>query len=128
MPDAIASYSVGGTTYVITANEGDAREYTGYSEIGRMSSSTYPLDPTAFPNGDVIKANIGRLNITMANGDSESYQSGSRRINKILSAQLVNFQIGSHYEKSQNIKTHVSHAFIYEFGNLYTQRHCKGFC
>ena len=72
MPDAIASYSVGGTTYVITANEGDAREYTGYSEIGRMSASTYPLDPTAFPNGDVIKANIGRLNITMANGDSDN--------------------------------------------------------
>jgi hypothetical protein len=36
--DAIASYTIAGTTYVIPANEGDAREYTGYSEIARMSS------------------------------------------------------------------------------------------
>lgn len=72
MPDAVASYTVAGTTYVITANEGDAREYTGYSEITRMSSSTYALDPTAFPDGDVIKANIGRLNITTANGDTDN--------------------------------------------------------
>jgi len=27
MPDAIASYSVGGVTYLVTANEGDGREY-----------------------------------------------------------------------------------------------------
>ncbi|MBK7761894.1 MAG: choice-of-anchor I family protein [Bacteroidetes bacterium] len=87
MPDAIASYSIAGTTYVITANEGDAREYTGYSEIARMSSSSYVLDPTVFPNADVIKANIGRLNITLANGDTDSdgdydeiYTFGSRSI------------------------------------------------
>lgn len=87
MPDAIASYTVAGTTYVVTANEGDAREYNGYSEVARMSSSSYVLDPTAFPNGDVIKANIGRLNITTANGDTDNdgdydeiYTYGSRSI------------------------------------------------
>ncbi|HOZ52819.1 MAG TPA: choice-of-anchor I family protein [Chitinophagaceae bacterium] len=87
MPDAIASYTVAGTTYVITANEGDAREYNGYSEVARMSSSSYVLDPTVFPNADVIKANIGRLNITTANGDTDNdgdfdeiYTYGSRSI------------------------------------------------
>ena len=32
MPDAIASYSVSGQTYLVTANEGDAREYTCFKE------------------------------------------------------------------------------------------------
>jgi hypothetical protein len=85
MPDAIASYSVAGNTYVITANEGDARDYGGYSEVSRMSSSSYVLDPTLYPNADVIKANIGRLNMTTASGDidndgdfDELYTYGSR--------------------------------------------------
>ena len=29
MPDAIANYTVNGTTYLVTANEGDARDYDG---------------------------------------------------------------------------------------------------
>jgi hypothetical protein len=69
MPDAIASYKIGGQTYVITANEGDAREYNGYSEINRLSSSAYVLDPIQFPNANVVKANLGRLNVTFASGD-----------------------------------------------------------
>jgi len=71
MPDAIASYKVGGQTYLVTANEGDSREYTGFSEIDRLSSVGYKLDSTAFPFADVIKANIGRLNITKASGDTD---------------------------------------------------------
>ena len=31
-PDAIASYEANGKTYLVTANEGDARDYDGYSE------------------------------------------------------------------------------------------------
>jgi DNA-binding beta-propeller fold protein YncE len=31
-PDAIAAFEVGGKTYVVTANEGDAREYDGFEE------------------------------------------------------------------------------------------------
>ena len=47
MPDAIASYQVGGQTYYITANEGDAR-----NEDDRIKDLT--LDTTAFPNaGDL---------------------------------------------------------------------------
>ena len=32
MPDTIASYSVSGQTYLVTANEGDARDYTCFNE------------------------------------------------------------------------------------------------
>lgn len=32
MADGIAAYSVGGRTYLVTANEGDARDYTGYKD------------------------------------------------------------------------------------------------
>ncbi len=71
MPDAIASYKVAGQTYLVTANEGDAREYTGYSEIVRLSAASYVLDPVKFPNAGAIKANLGRLNVTTASGDTD---------------------------------------------------------
>ena len=71
MPDAIASYTIGGKTYVVTANEGDAREYNGYSEINRLSSAAYVLDPIQFPNANVVKANLGRLNVSFASGDTD---------------------------------------------------------
>ncbi|MFY8120119.1 MAG: choice-of-anchor I family protein [Burkholderiaceae bacterium] len=37
-PDAIASYTVGGTTYLVTANEGDARDWPGLQEEVRVST------------------------------------------------------------------------------------------
>jgi DNA-binding beta-propeller fold protein YncE len=35
-PDAIASYSYRGRNYIVTANEGDARDYAGFSEESRF--------------------------------------------------------------------------------------------
>ncbi len=72
-PDAIASYSVGGQTYYITANEGDARDYDGFAEEVRVGSSSYVLDPTAFPDAATLKdqANLGRLTVTNATGDTD---------------------------------------------------------
>ncbi len=71
MPDAIAHYELNGTTYLFTANEGDAREYTGFSEVKRIGSIN--LDPTAFPNGATLKGTgvLGRLNITSTLGDTD---------------------------------------------------------
>lgn len=71
-PDAIASFSVGGQIYSITANEGDARDYTGFSEEIRVGSGTYDLDDTLFPNEATLKqnANLGRLNVTRFSGDT----------------------------------------------------------
>ncbi len=71
MPDAIAAYKVNGTTYLVTANEGDAREYDAYEEALRLGSSAYVLDSAAFPNAAFLKANLGRLNVTTASGDTD---------------------------------------------------------
>lgn len=75
MPDAIASYQVGAETYLVTANEGDAREYvaagvTYLNEAVRIGSGSVSLDPAAFPNPAPIKdaRNLGRLNITNTMG------------------------------------------------------------
>lgn len=72
LPDAIASYTVAGVPYVISANEGDARAYSGFSEERRVAQVT--LDPVKFPNGNELKNNyaIGRLNITDKSGDIDN--------------------------------------------------------
>jgi hypothetical protein len=74
MPDAIAQYTAGGTTYLVTANEGDARDYSALSEEVRVGNSSYVLDPTVFPNADFLKknANLGRLTVTNASGDIDN--------------------------------------------------------
>ncbi len=73
MPDAITSFTTGGNTYFITANEGDSRAYTGYSEEIRVSAGGYVLDPTVFPNAATLKlnANLGRLQLSNATGDTD---------------------------------------------------------
>jgi DNA-binding beta-propeller fold protein YncE len=70
-PDAISSLRYEGKTYLFTANEGDAREYTGFSEIKRVNQVS--LDPVAFPNGAALKADavLGRLNMTTTLGDKD---------------------------------------------------------
>jgi hypothetical protein len=70
-PDAIAGYSFRGRTYIVTANEGDSRDYDGYSEEARVKDLV--LDPAAFPDAAGLQAdeNLGRLNITTTLGDSD---------------------------------------------------------
>ncbi len=70
-PDAITSYSVGTTTYLVTANEGDARDYDGYSEEIRLRKKDIDLDPTAFPNEELVFSLIGDIKTTTANGDTD---------------------------------------------------------
>jgi Secretion system C-terminal sorting domain/Calx-beta domain len=72
LPDAISQYTVGNQTYLITANEGDARAYTGFNEESRISGLT--LDPVAFPQGAFMKSNLfmGRLNATNKTGDTDN--------------------------------------------------------
>lgn len=68
-PDAIASFSSGGDTFLITANEGDAREYGAFTEEVRVGSLN--LDPTIFPDPAFLKnvARLGRLGVTKTLGD-----------------------------------------------------------
>lgn len=74
MPDAIASYQVNGTTYLITANEGDAREYDTFEEESKIGKNSFVLDPTVFPNADFLKleSNLGELKATLVNGDIDN--------------------------------------------------------
>lgn len=68
-PAAITSFVEGGSTYIVTANGGDARNYKGYSEETRVGK--LKLDASAFPNAEVIQKpeNLGRLKTTTAIGD-----------------------------------------------------------
>jgi YVTN family beta-propeller protein len=69
MPDGVASFEAGGATYLVTANEGDARDYECYGEEDRVSK--VDLDPTAFPDAAFLQedSELGRLKITTAQGD-----------------------------------------------------------
>ncbi len=49
MPDAIAAYGTTTTTFLVTANEGDTRDYDGYSEeadLGEVFPAIADLDPS----------------------------------------------------------------------------------
>lgn len=68
MPDAIASYGVRGKTYYLTANEGDSRDYDGWSEEFRLKDLT--LADGVFDAGIQDDANLGRLKVTSTMGVS----------------------------------------------------------
>jgi hypothetical protein len=72
MPDAIYSFSVGSNVYLVTANEGDARDYTTFTEERRVNQMN--LDPAIFPNQNELKHNsvLGRLRCTNRNGDIDN--------------------------------------------------------
>jgi hypothetical protein len=87
MPDAIASYKVGNVTYLVTANEGDEREYAGLNERTTVGNANTILDPAVFPHAAWLKLpyNLGRFRITNLNGNTdqdneyeELYTVGSR--------------------------------------------------
>jgi len=76
MPDAIASYKIGDTTFLVTANEGDARADWGAAnnEEIRFGNAAYVVDTAKFggaTNVGALKAltSMGRLNLTRAFGD-----------------------------------------------------------
>ena len=93
-PDAIDVFSVGGANYVITANEGDGREYfydadeatctanggldwdeddgcLSWIDEARLDDVT--LDPTVFPNAAELQSDesFGRLKLMTTNGDTD---------------------------------------------------------
>jgi hypothetical protein len=81
-PDAIASYRLeSGATYLIMANEGDARDYTGFAEEVQVGSLT--LDAASFtaqgysdvsdgPSGLRNNDNLGRLTVTNTRGNTDA--------------------------------------------------------
>jgi hypothetical protein len=109
LPDAIASYEHKGKTYLVTANEGDARAWEGdpgFEEEARVSSLT--LDPAKFPNAADLKQNakLGRLTVTTANGDTdgdgdfdELYALGGRSFSIWSGSGKLVFDSGADFEK-----------------------------
>jgi DNA-binding beta-propeller fold protein YncE len=76
-PDSIASYRVGGKTYLVTANEGDARDYDGFAEEERAKDVPALA---AIAGVDDDKA-LGRLTVTTSppGGDTSNlYVFGAR--------------------------------------------------
>jgi 2',3'-cyclic-nucleotide 2'-phosphodiesterase/3'-nucleotidase/5'-nucleotidase len=69
MPDTVARFTIDGVDYIATANEGDGRDYGGYSNETRVKDVT--LDPTAFPDAADLQAqaNLGRIKIDASQGD-----------------------------------------------------------
>lgn len=66
-PDAISSFNMEGTEYIVTANEGDSRDYGGFSEEARIRDLR--LNPSIFTDADIQEnENLGRLNITTTLG------------------------------------------------------------
>ena len=74
MPDGVTAYSSGGVSYIITANEGDEKEYSALTERTTVSNASVILDPTVFPNYEVLKEdhNMGRLRISNLQGDTDT--------------------------------------------------------
>ncbi len=70
-PDGITSYTVDGTTYLVSANEGDSRDFDFFSEEVRVGDLL--LDPVAFPNAEELQKdeNLGRLKVTNTLGDTD---------------------------------------------------------
>jgi hypothetical protein len=79
-PDSIASYHVKGKTYLVMANEGDARDYTGFSEearVGSLSLDAATFAAQGFPDvtngaGGLRKNDhLGRLTVTNTLGNTD---------------------------------------------------------
>lgn len=106
-PDAIDYFSVNGTGYIITANEGDARDYDGFSEEVRVED--LDLDPSVYPNATELKMkqNLGRLKVTTVNGDED----GDGLYEQIYGYGARSFSIWS-----------TSGALVYDSGNLLTTK------
>jgi DNA-binding beta-propeller fold protein YncE len=79
MPDGIATFSANGTTYIITANEGDDRDdflAKDQKETQRVGHSSMVLSSTAFPSAADLKKDteLGRLTVFTTMGRNSSGQ------------------------------------------------------
>jgi hypothetical protein len=73
MPDGMQNFKVGSTNYIVTANEGDEKDLTGFSERTTVGANDYALDPVLFPQSSILKAsyNLGRFRVSNATGNTD---------------------------------------------------------
>lgn len=74
IPDGIGSYSVNGTNYIVTANEGDEKGYGSFVERTTVGASSYTLDAAVYPQAAMLKKsfNAGRFRVTNLNGNTDA--------------------------------------------------------
>lgn len=65
-PDGIDTITIGGTEYIVSANEGDARDYDGLQEESRADD--VPIAPGALADRAADDAQLGRLEVTLLPG------------------------------------------------------------
>lgn len=72
-PDAVQNYKVGNTHYIVTANEGDEKDLSGFSERTTAGANNYSPDPALFPQAAILKAsyNLGRFRVSNATGNTD---------------------------------------------------------
>jgi hypothetical protein len=104
MPDGMDAYEFGNRTFIVTANEGDARDYDCYSEEIRIGD--LDLDPDVFPNAAELQldSNLGRLNSTtsfLIEGQpaTELYSYGARSFSIWDEAGGLVFDSGDDFER-----------------------------
>jgi hypothetical protein len=93
LPDGIAQFSIGGKVYLITANEGDAREYTGIVTGDREDPRvreycTNGFDTSVFGAAASTlgnDSNLGRLRVTMFPGGSRTGKNTAGQCNELVS-------------------------------------------
>ncbi len=105
-PDSIAAYQHGSKTYLVTANEGDGRDYPGHSEETRVMNLS--LNPEVFPDAQTLQLpeNLGRLKVTTAIGDvdkdgyfEELYSYGARSFSIWNESGQLIFDSANDFEK-----------------------------
>ncbi|WP_127532836.1 choice-of-anchor I family protein [Paenibacillus kobensis] len=122
MPDGIASYTANdGATYLVTANEGDATEWPGRTNVTKISALKGGLDPNSaaaqFLNGKTaydgveVMSGLGNDGIYMYGGRSmsiwradtmeQSYDSGSD-FERITAERLPNSFNASHAKTAKD--------------------------
>ncbi len=107
-PDAIAAYSVDGETYLVTANEGDAREYEDAAFEEEVDAIEQTLDADAFPNAEELQTDIalGNLEVSNINADTDGdgdfdvlYALGARSFSIWNSAGELVYDSGADFER-----------------------------
>jgi DNA-binding beta-propeller fold protein YncE len=107
LPDGIEAFRVRGRQYLITANEGDAREYDALTEEVRCAKLT--LDPGAYPDAETLldKAALGRLNCSSIDGDvdgdgdiDQMYSYGTRSFSIYDGRGQLLFDSGDEFEQT----------------------------
>ena len=109
MPDSIGAFQTNGQTYFATANEGDARDWGGYTDevkLKELVEEGQVCDSVDLPEGIEDKKYAGNLKLSNASGWNEEkgcfdglYSFGSRSFSIYDAEGNVAFDSGSDFEE-----------------------------